>query len=469
MCKKLFCLCLALIAVQLKAQNENIITDGVDSLIVDSINRNAGGVHFHEISDDYLRDMENLMDQYEKKQKIQKAVSEQEERMLRQEMKFDYFSTLPLIRGIVMTATTDKFNSRDVIFEYHEAKKWHYLPTVTPLAAAWAMKAFGMEARSKTNRMAVANSIGLGLTCGFTELIKNSANELRPNGHDEKSMPSGHTALAFFSAAVLDREFGHYSPWISVGGYSIALATQFHRIHFNHHYLNDVVTGAGIGIVSANLGYFIADKIYGRKGINQPKVTLADANAYLKFVNKPITFALVSSTETGYNKIDEKCYTVEDGLFEGQLRTTAGLSTALEADWFFNENLAAVFSARMAQFKVQPLPDNAPKYSYYGSNIYQYHFNAGIKYSLMSSPSSRMALKAYAGQRLTPETNFLNDKGAQAIHLNKSSDFEFGAGISFDFLSSSKYISGFAVDYTHACTDFMTNRWLISSFWKIML
>ena len=296
-----------------------------------------------------------------------------------------------------------------------------------------------------------------------------SANELRPNGHDEKSMPSGHTALAFFSAAVLDREFGHYSPWISVGGYSIALATQFHRIHFNHHYLNDVVTGAGIGIVSANLGYFIADKIYGRKGINQPKVTLADANAYLKFVNKPITFALVSSTETGYNKIDEKCYTVEDGLFEGQLRTTAGLSTALEADWFFNENLAAVFSARMAQFKVQPLPDDAPKYSYYGSNIYQYHFNAGIKYSLMSSPSSRMALKAYAGQRLTPETNFLNDKGAQAIHLNKSSDFEFGAGISFDFLSSSKYISGFAVDYTRACTDFMTNRWLISSFWKIML
>ena len=68
MCKKLFCLCLALIAVQLKAQNVNTTTDAGDSLIVDSINRNEGGVQFHEISDDYLRDMENLMDQYEKKQ-----------------------------------------------------------------------------------------------------------------------------------------------------------------------------------------------------------------------------------------------------------------------------------------------------------------------------------------------------------------------------------------------------------------
>ena len=69
----------------------------------------------------------------------------------------------------------------------------------------------------------------------------------------------------------------HHAPgiWsdpqpVSIGGYTVATATAFSRQLNNRHWLSDVLAGAGIGILSTELGYFLADLIFKDKGLNLP-------------------------------------------------------------------------------------------------------------------------------------------------------------------------------------------------------
>jgi membrane-associated phospholipid phosphatase len=72
----------------------------------------------------------------------------------------------------------------------------------------------------------------------------------RPDGSADNSFPSGHTTVAFTGAHLLFREYRHQSPWIGVGGYVAATATGALRVVNRRHWVSDVVTGAGIGILS---------------------------------------------------------------------------------------------------------------------------------------------------------------------------------------------------------------------------
>lgn len=87
-------------------------------------------------------------------------------------------------------------------------------------------------------------------------LLKNSTHVIRPDGTDDKSFPSGHTAQAFLGAVMLQREYGSRSIWYPVAGYTIAASVGALRIANNRHYTSDVLVGAGIGMLSANLAYW---------------------------------------------------------------------------------------------------------------------------------------------------------------------------------------------------------------------
>lgn len=54
-------------------------------------------------------------------------------------------------------------------------------------------------------------------------------------------------------------------------GYTMATGTGFLRIYNNRHWLTDVITGAGIGIFSVKLSYWLYPKIFtekrNRKGV----------------------------------------------------------------------------------------------------------------------------------------------------------------------------------------------------------
>ena len=50
-------------------------------------------------------------------------------------------------------------------------------------------------------------------------------------------------------------------PWIGVAGYAVAAGTGFLRMYNNKHWLNDVIAGAGVGILSTRLSYWLYPKL----------------------------------------------------------------------------------------------------------------------------------------------------------------------------------------------------------------
>ena len=135
-------------------------------------------------------------------------------------------------------------------------------------AAVVGLKLAGLEGRSDWPRLLTSTAISYGIMAALVNTIKYTAKEMRPDGTSRNSWPSGHTATSFVGATLLHKEYGlTRSPWFSVAGYSIATATGVMRILNNRHWISDVLSGAGIGIMSTELGYFLSDIIFKGKGL----------------------------------------------------------------------------------------------------------------------------------------------------------------------------------------------------------
>jgi membrane-associated phospholipid phosphatase len=85
------------------------------------------------------------------------------------------------------------------------------------------------------------------LTKGSTELLKHPTNSRRPNG-EGLGFPSGHTAIAFASAAFVNKRYG-LEPAMPM--YALAALTGYSRVRTRNHFTKDVVGGAVVGIGSA--------------------------------------------------------------------------------------------------------------------------------------------------------------------------------------------------------------------------
>lgn len=137
-----------------------------------------------------------------------------------------------------------------------------------PAAVMLGMKAFGVEGRSSWGRMLVSDAFSVGLMAAAVNSLKYSFRVMRPDGSTRNSFPSGHTATAFMTATMLHKEYGHRSPWYSIGAYTVATVTGVTRQLNNRHWMSDIMVGAGIGILAAEFGYFLADLIFRDKGLH---------------------------------------------------------------------------------------------------------------------------------------------------------------------------------------------------------
>ena len=133
----------------------------------------------------------------------------------------------------------------------------------SPLLLTWGLKAAGYEGRSQWGRLLASNAFSAVIMAGLVNGIKYSAAEERPDGSTSNSFPSGHTATAFMAATILHKEYGlTRSLWYSVGGYAVATGIGAFRVMNNRHWVSDVMMGAGIGILSTELGYALSDLIF---------------------------------------------------------------------------------------------------------------------------------------------------------------------------------------------------------------
>lgn len=130
------------------------------------------------------------------------------------------------------------------------------------------LKLGGYEGRSTWPRLLATAAMSYGTMAILVNSIKYTASEMRPDGSTANSWPSGHTATSFVGATILHKEYGlTRSPWFSVLGYGVATATGVMRVLNNRHWVSDVLSGAGIGILSGELGYALSDVFFKGRGL----------------------------------------------------------------------------------------------------------------------------------------------------------------------------------------------------------
>lgn len=126
-----------------------------------------------------------------------------------------------------------------------------------PAVAVYGLDLAGIKAkhnfRDRTLIMATSYLV-MGVT---VQTMKTSFGVERPDGSNNASFPSGRTATAFVGAHILFKEYKDVSPWIGVGGYAVATATGTMRMLNKKHWASDIVAGAGVGILSAEVGYLL--------------------------------------------------------------------------------------------------------------------------------------------------------------------------------------------------------------------
>ena len=167
------------------------------------------------------------------------------------------------------------------------------------------LKLGGYEGRSDWPRLLASSLMSYGIMAALVNGIKYTAKEMRPDGSTANSWPSGHTATAFVGATLLHKEYGlTRSPWWSVAGYGVATATGVMRVLNNRHWISDVMSGAGIGILSGELGYALCDLLFKGKGLLR--------NDILFESEKPSFFSISMGIGIGNKSIDFSVNDVQD-------------------------------------------------------------------------------------------------------------------------------------------------------------
>ena len=107
--------------------------------------------------------------------------------------------------------------------------------------------AAGIALANRDGRGARQLGKSLAATLGVTYTLKYSVNEIRPNGGGQ-SFPSGHSSVSFAAAEFMRKRYG----WeYGIPAYAVASFVAYSRVESRQHHPQDVIAGAGIGILSS--------------------------------------------------------------------------------------------------------------------------------------------------------------------------------------------------------------------------
>lgn len=116
--------------------------------------------------------------------------------------------------------------------------------------ASLSLLAIGVPIATGDRQGAFQAAGSIGASALVTTGLKNTFPELRPDGSDRRSFPSGHTSTAFAAAATL---YTRQGANIGVPAMLVASFVGLARVQADKHHWYDVVAGAGIGTASGFL------------------------------------------------------------------------------------------------------------------------------------------------------------------------------------------------------------------------
>ena len=419
------------------------------------------------------------------------------------------WSTVPLVAfGFAAKANKKNFRAaRNNFIPAYENRFDDNLQLV-PLVVASGLNFAGYQGRSNTGRYLASGALSYAWCALFVNSIKYTAKEMRPDGSTANSFPSGHTATAFTAATIMHKEYGlTRSPWWSIFGYGCATTTGIMRTLNNRHWISDVLVGAGLGIISTDLGYMCADWIFKKKGINrEPLENTSDLWQNPSFFKLELGMQLTNdlklptntsflTTANLYNYggayLDDDYYTIQrngrefknyasgtPAYAEGQsprIKVGTGTTVAGEAAYFINKFLGVGARARIttAPVTAEGLYTYTEKGDVLTRNMNSasvsevwslVDIGAGLYLAWPFSPKQNIGIKALYGRRFFGSLNLIaasdqiylntqtNEEAAvtmygDAMKIDKTNTDNFTVGLHYTYaMNSGMAISGF-VDY----------------------
>lgn len=333
------------------------------------------------------------------------------------------FIGVPLIAGgLIIKSEDSKFRSLRneylPTFRYHYDDYLQYLPAV----AMVGMKIGGVKGRSSWGRMLVSDAFAVAIMAGTVNALKAGTQVKRPDGSNNHSFPSGHTATAFMTATMMHKEYGGRSPWYSIGAYSVATATGITRQMNNKHWLSDVLVGAGIGILSTELGYFLADLIFKEKGITHYPIHETFSKAYRpSFVGLYLGLNIMPGSSRLSNG--------------SSLSLSTGTNAGLEGAYFFSPfwGIGARASATNMPASVDGKPESE-----------SVEFFTSVAGPYFSYPMSSRWL---AGSKALVGYTYYSKSQLSKIQIGNTGGLTLGTGLSLTYLAKQNLGVRFCLDY----------------------
>ena len=424
------------------------------------------------------------------------------------------FAGIPLfVAGIIAKSEKKSFrqntaDNRHTLLTDFKTEIDNYTQFFGPVMAT-GLKIGGVEGRSDWGRYLASTAMSYGFMALFVNSIKYTAKEMRPDGSTRNSWPSGHTATAFVGATILHKEYGlTRSPWYSVAGYGVATATGVMRVLNNRHWVSDVLSGAGVGIMSGELAYAMSDLLFKGKGLLR-----GDAISERSIIDHPSFFSISMGLGLGSQSLDFGAETMSDAHDNFNLKFGASTAVSAEGAYFFNkyvgvggrlrvnstpingwdrvlnyadQDVKEMFKDLDADMDLRPLnnivfrtADKQPQFTIESDHLTEFAADLGVYFNLPLSKRFAMGAKLLAGRSIMQELNLsahyqgkVVDFNPMAIldddpnlfyetdetydtkwdyfTLNANNTFKWGTGISLTYAYKENYAWRLFVDYDMA-------------------
>lgn len=130
-----------------------------------------------------------------------------------------------------------------------------------PSASVYAMDALNVKTEHTFKEHLIIDAGSILITGAIGYGMRKISQHIEVYNTHNTEFPSGHAANAFRGAEIVHQELKYSHPVLSYSGYVVATGVGLLRIYNKNHLLSEVLAGAGLGILSTKLTYWIFGKV----------------------------------------------------------------------------------------------------------------------------------------------------------------------------------------------------------------